>query len=141
MRVYTCRELSIPHADLVALVRGGGAKLGIGNATAETIARTPDLQPKFFSFKPASPVRNWIAVGIFALSVYLAIIEAWWHIAFGLAFMLLLGKNTRRLNIEKILAAAEIDTAFYEQHRGLGNWLYRMDEEKAATFLVANSAG
>lgn len=136
VRVYTSAELAIPHAELVSLLRASEVTLGIGNATAEAIAKTPDLQPKYFSFRPASPVRNWIAIGIFALSVVLAFVEAWWHIVFGLAFMLLLGKNTRKLNIEKILAAAEIDAVFYEQHRGLGNWLYRMDDSKAEPFLI-----
>jgi hypothetical protein len=139
VRTYTCAEVAIPHADMLALQKAGGLTLGIGNATAAEIARTPALQPRAMSFKPASSLRNWIAIAVFGLSIYLAIVEAWWHIAYGLAFMLILGKNYKKLNIEKILAAAEIDTAFYEQHRGLGNWLYRIDEEKAAPFLVPNA--
>jgi len=135
-RTYTCAEISLPHADMLALQKAGGLTLGIGNATAEEIARTPALQPRAISFKPASPLRNWIAIGVFGLSICLAFIEAWWHIAYGLAFMLILGKNYKKLNIEKILAAAEIDPAFYEQHRDLGNWLYRIDEEKAAPFVT-----
>jgi len=134
-RTYTCAEASIPHADLVALIRAGDLTLGIGNATADAIAATPDLQPKLISFKPGSPLRNRIAVAVFGLSIVLAIIDEWWHVLFGLAFMLMLGKNHRKLNVEKILAAAEIDPAFYERHRALGNWLYRIEEEKAAPFL------
>jgi len=135
VRTYSSADVSIPHLDMLALQKAGDLTLGIGNATADAISRTPDLQPKYLTFKPASGVRNWIAVGVFGLSIYLAFVDEWWHIAYGLAFMLMLGKNYRKLNIEKILAAAEIDAAFYEQHRGLGNWLYRIDEAKAAPFL------
>jgi len=137
LRTYTCAEISIPHPDMLALQKAGALTLGIGNATAQAIAKTPALQPKFITFKPVSGIRNWIAIAVFALSVYLAITEEWWHIAYGLAFMLILGKNYKKLNIEKILAAAEIDTAFYEQHRSLGNWLYRIEEEKAGPFVLA----
>jgi hypothetical protein len=135
MRTYTSAEIAIPHADLLALQAAGDLTLGIGHATVEAIARTPDLQPRIITFKPASPVRNRLAVAVFALSVCLAIVDQWWHIVFGLIFMLLLGRNHKKLNIEKVLAAAEIDAAFYERHRELGNWRYRIDEDKAAPFV------
>jgi hypothetical protein len=100
------------------------------------ISQTPALKPAGISFARSANVRNWIAVAVFLLSLYLSYIDEWWHVLFGLATMLILGKNTKKLNIEKILAAAEIDAAFYEQHRSLGNWLYRIEEEKAAPFVV-----
>jgi len=135
LKTYSCAEIALAHADMLSLQKAGALTLGIGNAIAEAIARTPVLQPQHFTFKPSSNLRNWIAVGVFAFSIYLAIVEAWWIALFGFAFMLMLGKSTRKLNIEKILAAAEIDAAFYERHRELGNWLYRIDEDKAAPFM------
>lgn len=135
IRTYTCAEVSIAHADFVALRRADAITLGIGNAAADTIAKTRAFWPKYITFKPASNRRNVLAVAVFALSIYLAFIDEWWHIVFGLAFMLLLGRNHHRLNVEKILAAAEVDAEFYEQHRAHGSWLYRMDEDKAAPFV------
>ena len=125
---------------MVALKRADALTLGIGNATAETIVRTRDFWPKYFTFKPVSNRRNVLAVSVFALSVYLAVIDQWWHVLFGLAFMLMLGKNHHKANVEKILAAAEIDADFYERHREHGSWLYRMDEEKAQPFRTPDAA-
>jgi hypothetical protein len=135
LKTYTCAEVSIPHADMLSLQKAGDLTLGIGNANAETIARTRALWPQFITFKPATGLRNWIAVAVFGLSIYLSFVDEWWHIAYGLAFMLMLGKNYKKLNIEKILAAAEFDPAFYEAQREAGTWMYRIDEEKASPFL------
>lgn len=135
LKTYTCAEVSLPHADMLSLLKAGDLTLGIGNATAETIAKTPAFHPKLITFKPASNRRNLLAVSVFALSIYLAFIDAWWHVLFGLVFMLMLGKNHKKMNIEKILAAAEIDPAFYESQRDAGTWMYRIEEEKAAPFL------
>lgn len=134
-RVYTCLEISLPHADMLALKRAGDLTLGIGNDTALRISQTPALKPAGISFARSANARNWIAVAIFLGSVYLSFIDEWWHVLFGLATMLILGKNTKKLNIEKILVAAEIDPVFYDSVRASGDWLYRIDEAKAAPFL------
>ncbi len=134
-RVYTCAEISLPHAEMLALIRAGDLTLGIGHEDALKISQTPALKPAGISFARSANVRNWIAVAVFLLSLYLSYIDEWWHVLFGLATMLILGKNTKKLNIEKILAAAEIDPPFYEAVRATGAWLYRIDEAKAAAFL------
>ena len=134
-RVYSCAELSLPHADMLALRKAGDLTLGIGHEDALKISQTPALKPAGISFARSANLRNWIAVAVFAVSLYLTYIAEWWNVLFGLATMLLLGKNTKKLNIEKILAAAEIDPAFYEAVRETGAWLYRIDEAKAAAFI------
>jgi hypothetical protein len=121
--------IKIPHADMVALRQAGVINLGIENELSATIAGVTNIGPKKTTAVAAFQFWNWIAVGIFAGSIYWSFTKSWWWFILGLIVMRAIWSANKKGNAENFLDAAMIDKEFYERILNLNGWMYQFNEE------------
>ena len=133
--VYSCKEVSIPYADLVSLRQEGKLNLGIENAAAIQISSTPGWGPKTAS-SAAYHFWNWVAVAGFGYTVYLSFTSHWWWFIVGFLGAGFLFNTNKKANAENVLDSAFVDPEFYERIRSIDGWIYQIDEGSAARFKI-----
>lgn len=134
-RVFTAAEVAIKHKDYVALRKSGRVNLGIDNETAAK-AIAAGAGPSKGGSAAAFHFYSWLAVGVFAVSLYFSFTKAWWWFIAGLVAMSAIWSANKSGNAANLLDAAMYDEEFYERFRSAGIWRYEMDEEEAQKYAA-----
>lgn len=124
-------EVSLPHAEMVALRHSGKLNLGINQEIALKL-QSMGIRPKGTT-SAAFHFYSWVALGAFAVGIYWAFTSAWWWSIIGLVAMVVIWKGNKSGHAENVLDAAMHDADFYERVRSLNGWIYQIDEDVAGS--------
>ena len=133
MKSFSCREIILPHADVVALRNAGQLNLGIDNEVAFQIS-AQKLGPTKTTASAAFHFWNFMAMAALGLSVYWSFTSNWWWFIVGLVALFLIWNANKKGNATNLIDAAMVDPAFYERVRKIGGWRYQIDEAHAAKY-------
>lgn len=134
-RVYTTAEVAIKHEDYVALRKSGRVNLAIDNETATRVI-SAGAGPSKGGSSVAFHFYNWLAIGVFAISLYFSFAAAWWWFIPGFVAMRVIWSANKSGNATNLLDAAMYDEEFYERFRSAGIWRYEMDEQDAKKYAA-----
>lgn len=116
--------------------------LGIDNAIAQNISARKNAGPTKTTAVPAFHFWNWVAIAIFAGSVYWSFAQAWWWFIIGFVAMRVLWRANIAGNAENLLEAAMVDKEFYDKVLSIHGWQYQVSEEHLSeldAFLKSDS--
>jgi hypothetical protein len=132
MDVYTVDDVAIPHGELAQLRRQGKVNLGIGDKDALSLLLQTN-GPRKMPVNLATHLASWVAVGVFAASIYYSFTNHWWFVP-GFVAMRVIWNAAKSALPESYLDAAMVDKDFYENGRIMGVWLYQMKSEDAKKY-------
>jgi hypothetical protein len=135
-KVFTCKEASLSHSDMLELRNSGMLNLGIDNRLAVEVANARGAGPTKTTAVAAHRFWTLIALGVFLFGIYLSFTSSWWWFIPGIIVMTVIWNANKKSTGENFLDAAMIDQEFYERVRGIGGWLYEMEESTAERFKV-----
>jgi hypothetical protein len=138
VKSFSCREVNLPYADMVALRNAGALNLGIDHEAAFQIS-AQKLGPAKTAVSGAFHFWNFIAMAAFGVSVYMSFTINWWWFLVGLVALFVIWNANKKGNATNLLDAAMVDPAFYERVRYIGGWLYQIDEGRAAKYKKLDS--
>lgn len=133
-KVLSCREISLPHEQMVSLRKAGKLNLGIDNSLAAQISAAR-MGPSKSTVSAAFKFWQLAALGVAAYSIYLSFTAQWWWFIPGLVVAGAILKSNSAGNAENVLDAAMTDREFYERVRAINGWLYQIDEAEAAKYV------
>lgn len=133
MKSFGCRDINLPHADMMALRNAGALKLGIEHEAAFQIS-LQKLGPTKTKASGAFHFWNFVAMAAFGASIYMSFTSNWWWFLAGFVAMFFIWNANKKGNATNLLDAAMIDPAFYERVRRLGGWSYQIEESRAAQY-------
>jgi hypothetical protein len=130
MKSFGCREINLPHADMMALRSAGVLNLGIEHEAAFQIS-AKKIGPTKTTATSAFHFWNFIAMAAFGASVYMSFTGHWWWFVVGFVAMFMIWNANKKGNATNLLDAAMVDPAFYERVRQIGGWRYQIEERQA----------
>ena len=125
--------VSIPHKDLIELLKTNKANLGIEDNLAQKIILSGG---GLKSIRFASHFWNWIGFGIFILSIYFSFTLNWYLFIFGFFAWYSLYKVNKKSDSSNILDQAKTDKEFYEKVRKIEGWIYNIDIDTAKKYKI-----
>ena len=132
-KTFGCRDIDLPHADMVALRNAGELNLGIDNELATKIS-SQAIRPTKTTASAAFRFWNFVGFVVLGVSIYWSFTGSWWWFIAGLVAAFAVWGANRKGNSANLLDAAMADPAFYERVRSIGGWLYQIDEVRAAKY-------
>lgn len=124
---FSCAQVDIQHAYLVALRKAGHLNLGMDHLVAAQIANE-GLGPTKGTANLAFYFWNIVAFGVLGFTIYISFTSHWWWFIVGLVALSVIWKANKRGNAENLLDAAFYDEDFYERVRQMGGWIYQIDQ-------------
>jgi len=134
-KVFTCLEVDIPHEAMVRMRDTGELDLGMAEALGTKIALTHAAGPKGDGSKAAFHFYSWLAIGVFAVSVYYSFADRWWWFIVGLFGMVVIWRSNKQSTGQNFAEAAYFDRDFYDRVLEVDGWLYKLDEKLASQYL------
>lgn len=138
-KTYTCRDVTLPHAAMMALRNAGHLNLGIDDQVASNLSTAGVKSTKTTAW---GAYTFWNFIGIVALGVgiWWAFTSAWWWGLVGLAAMIAIMRANQKGNASNLVDAGMVDAAFYERVRAAGGWLYQIEESEAEKLRTAGAS-
>ena len=133
MTEFSCIEVNISHSKMLELRRAGKLSLGMDHDDAMKLAHMPQYAPKTTA-NVAFKFWNFIMIIGFFYTLYLSFTDAWWWFLIGIISVSVAFKSNKKGHVQNYLDAAMVDEVFYEKLVELDAWLYKMNEEDAASF-------
>lgn len=135
-KIYTSKDVHIPHSELVRLRQENRVSLGISELAADQIGVLSRLQPTKTTAAAAFRFWNIVLLAALVYSIYLSFTSAWWWFFVGIAVGLIIAKANSEANQRNLLDAAMVDPEFYEKVAALGGWYFKMSPEDAEPYLT-----
>ena len=129
-KLYSYDEVVLTHERVVELRQAGDLNLGIDDDFAVRLAQEKGLGPKKnTAIAAAFHFWNLVTLGVFAYTLYLSFIDAWWWGILGFVVSVWFYRMNKKGNADNYLDTAMIDKEFYERVQNLNGWIYQIDEE------------
>lgn len=91
-KIYTSKDVHIPHSELVRLRQENRVSLGISELAADQIGVLSRLQPTKTTAAAAFRFWNIVLLAALVYSIYLSFTSAWWWFFVGIAVGLIIAK-------------------------------------------------
>lgn len=135
MKTYLTDEIELSYDDYVRLHKEGKCNLGLPNADADLMSRTPGYIPKGSGVNAAFMFFNLIGFGIFGYSIYLSFTSNWWYFIIGFFLSGFIWNVNKTSNVQNILSEALLNESFYNKLKLNPSTMYQIEEEDAKIFL------
>ena len=139
-RYYACGEVSVPWPAMREAQQSGKLALALDENLAPHIASNLS---QFTSARSAigAAFKFWGCVLFIrlCLSVYLAVVSAWWWALAGVVSSALVWAMHRKGTAQNLLQSAMDAPEFYECVRMQRGWPYKLDDETARKFAPPRS--
>ena len=128
-QLYSCDEVVLSHERVVELREAGDLNLGIDNDFSARLAQEKGLGPKKTTANAAFHFWNLVTFGVFAYTLYLSFIDAWWWGVLGFVGCVWYYRMNKRGNADNYLHAVIIGEEFYKRVQAVNGWIYELGEE------------
>lgn len=133
-RKFSGLEITLPHADMLALRNAGKLNLGMNDDIAIKIADDTRYAPKSIKTNLAMHFWSLVAVGQFIYAIYESVTRIWWIFIPSFFLMFAIHRANKKGTSQNLLDEAMTDKDFYERVRKANGWLYELDEEDAEKY-------